>query len=278
VLKAQLDNMTTLQGLPKTKIDTAQIVAKLNQAGQANAQAQKLFAAKQELGAKAAAIGVQKIEHGRRIEQQKTAIELLKQELAKAEATLGGLEKEAKFLESDHKKAEEAFRAAPAGELVDVAALTAELQAAERTNQAIDTRARYDQLLAEREAKQRKADTLTRQMEARAEKKRNALAKAKIPVEGLTFDEREVKYNGIPIELLGEGEQIRISTLIGMASNPKLRILCIRHGEALDTQGLKAMAELAKEHNFQIWMARVDDSGKFGIVIEDGSVAARNEA
>jgi hypothetical protein len=96
-------------------------------------------------------------------------------------------------------------------------------------------------------------------------------------VEGLTFDEREVKYNGIPIEMLGEGEQIRISTLIGMAANPKLRLLCIRHGEALDPDGLKQLAEMAKEHDFQIIMARVDTSGKIGVVIEDGSVIATNE-
>jgi hypothetical protein len=128
-----------------------------------------------------------------------------------------------------------------------------------------------------REAKQRQVDKLTRQMEAREEKKRAALGKAKIPVEGLTFDEREVKYNGIPIEMLGEGEQIRISTLIGMAANPKLRLLCIRHGEALDPDGLKQLAEMAKEHDFQIIMARVDTSGKVGVVIEDGSVIATNE-
>jgi imidazolonepropionase-like amidohydrolase len=161
--------------------------------------------------------------------------------------------------------------------VIDVGALSEQLQAAERTNRAIETRARYDKLKADRDAKQRQVDKLTRQMEARAEKKRAALGKAKIPVEGLTFDEREVKYNGIPIEMLGEGEQIRISTLIGMAANPKLRLLCIRHGEALDPDGLKQLAEMAKEHDFQIIMARVDTSGKVGVVIEDGSVIATNE-
>jgi hypothetical protein len=53
-------------------------------------------------------------------------------------------------------------------------------------------------------------------------------------------------------------------------------VLCIRHGEALDEDGLKILAELAEENDFQIWMARVDSSGKVGIVLEDGMIARRN--
>jgi hypothetical protein len=35
---------------------------------------------------------------------------------------------------------------------------------------------------------------------------------------------------------------------------------------------------MAEEHDFQIWMARVDSSGKVGIIMEDGSVKAHAEA
>jgi DNA repair exonuclease SbcCD ATPase subunit len=277
LLDGQLSGMNVSEGLPKEKVDTAAILAKLNAADQANKEAQKVFAAKQELGAKAAQLGVDKVRKGEAMKAQEQTIKLIEQELARAKEALGILRDEQKTLNEQHAAAEQEFQAAPAGNLIDVGALTAELQAAERTNRAIESRARYDKIKADKEAKQRMVDKLTRQMEARAEKKRAALANAKMPIEGLTFDEREVKYNGIPIELLGEGEQIRISTLIGMAANPKLRLLCIRHGEALDPDGLKQIAEMAKEHDFQIIMARVDTSGKVGVVIEDGSVIATNE-
>jgi len=117
-------------------------------------------------------------------------------------------------------------------------------------------------------------------MEQRDEQRRLAVAKAKIPIDGLGFNDAmtQVIYKGLPIDNLGEGEQIRISALIGMAANPKLRVLCIRHGEALDDDGLQVLAQLAEEHDFQIWMARVDSSGKVGIVLEDGMVTKRNEA
>jgi DNA repair exonuclease SbcCD ATPase subunit len=276
-LDGQLAGMHVVEGLPKEKVDTAAIVAKLNDADQANKEAQKVFAAKQELGAKAAQLVLECERKAEDVEAAERKIKLLEAELEKAQKEKRRLELERSEMEIDRIDAKEAWEKAPAGKFIDVGALTVELQSAEMTNQAIEKRAWYDKLKADRDAKQRQVDKLTRQMEAREEKKRAALGKAKIPVEGLTFDEREVKYNGIPIEMLGEGEQIRISTLIGMAANPKLRLLCIRHGEALDPEGLKQLAEMAKEHDFQIIMARVDTSGKVGVVIEDGSVIATNE-
>ena len=276
-LEAQAKAMNVLQGLPKEKLDEGAILKKLEEAGETNRKAQETFQARQQLGVKAAQLGVDKTRAGDAIEDQKKTIELLKRELAKAEEKLKTLEAEHKELAAQHKQAEAAYQAAPAGEPVDVGALTAELQSVQRTNRAIDTRAEWEALQKKLDAKRRQAEDLTRQMEAREEKKRTALGKAKIPVEGLSFDETEVKYNGIPLENLGEGEQIRISTLIGMAGNPKLRVLCIRHGEALDEDGLKVIAELAEQHDFQVWMARVDSSGKVGLVLEDGMIVARNE-
>lgn len=276
-LEAQLKGKEVLAGLPKQKLDEAAIMARLNQAGDAQRKAQELFRAKQELGAAAAHIGVEKIEQDRRIEQQKQKIELLKKELAAAEAGLVTLETERSAIAARQKEAEKAFQAAPAGEPVDVGALTAELQAAQRTNRAIDQRREYDELLAEAEAKRQAWAIVDSRMTGRDEQKKEAIRKAKIPVDGLTFDETSVTYNGLPLENLGEGEQIRISTLIGMAANPKLRILCIRHGEALDDEGVKIIAGMAKEHDFQVWMARVDSSGKTGLVIEDGMIVKRNK-
>ena len=59
--------------------------------------------------------------------------------------------------------------------------------------------------------------------------------------------------------------------------NPKLRVLRILHGEAMDDDSLKILADMAEEHDFQIWMAKVDSSGKVGIVLEDGMVKEEHE-
>lgn len=277
MLTGQIAGMQSQEGLPKAKVDTEPLIKKINEAGELNRKAQDVSRARQDLGAKAARLGMDKTRLQESINDRVEEIANLEKQLAAERNALAAQKENMKALEQQHKTAQKEFDAAPTGELIDVAQLSLELQAAERTNRAIDQRLEHDRLKGLKDTKQRESDGLTRKMEERAEKKRIALSKAKIPVEGLLFDERQVTYHGVPIEQLGEGEQIRISTLIGMAANPQLRILCIQHGEALDEDGLKTIAQLAKKNDFQIWMARVDSSGKVGIVLEEGSVIARNE-
>lgn len=275
-LQAQAAGMRVLDGLPREKMDEAAILARLNAAGEENRKAQAVFQQKQELGAAAARIVEEKGRCARAMDAQRDKIEMLEKALAEAKTQAGALQDEFDQIELKRIDAEQAFHAAPAGEPVDVTALTAELQNAQRTNRAIEERQQWDKLQERIEKRKRDADALTRQMEARDEKKRVTLSEAKIPVEGLTFDERRVLYHGLPLENLGEGEQIRLSTRVAMAANPELKVLCIRRGEALDEDGLKAIAEMAAEQDYQVWMTRVDSSGRVGIVLEDGMVAARH--
>ena len=41
--------------------------------------------------------------------------------------------------------------------------------------------------------------------------------------------------------------------------------------------GLRVIQELAATQDYQVWIERVDSSGKIGIVMEDGAVRAVNE-
>jgi DNA repair exonuclease SbcCD ATPase subunit len=270
-LDGQIKGITVLDGLPKQKIDEAAIMAKLNDAGAVNKKALEISQLKNDLGTIASRVGLEKSNVQNRIEEIDQQIRTLQVERA------AKVEDKAE-LDEKYAAAEKAYRDAPTGEPLDTAALTQELTNAQRTNRAINERTKWEELRTAREKKQKEADKLTRQMEARNEKKSAAIATAKIPVAGITFDESQVLFNGMPLGSLGEGEQIRISTQIGMAANPKLRVLCIRHGEALDEDSLKILADLAQEHDFQVWMARVDSSGKVGIVLEDGMIAAHEEA
>jgi len=85
-----------------------------------------------------------------------------------------------------------------------------------------------------------------------------------------------VTYGGIPFDQASSSEQLRVSMSIAMAANPKLRVIRIQDGSLLDDNSMAAIAETAKANDYQIWIERVDDSGKVGIVIEDGRVAAVN--
>jgi hypothetical protein len=116
------------------------------------------------------------------------------------------------------------------------------------------------------------------------------LARAKFPVEGLSFDTVEegpsgrerknpkkiVTYQGIPLSEASTAEQIRVSTAVGMAGKPDLRFLLIREGSLLDDNGMAILEQMAKDNNWQILMEVVDTSGKIGIFMQEGKIAAVN--
>jgi recombinational DNA repair ATPase RecF len=283
-LKAEVNTITVQAGLPAAKQDEAEILAQLANAGELNKKAEQVTAQRAELLTKAdkADLGTKMVEQNMKATESMIAgmeerLARLTEEIARERETLKAQKQSLATHKKTAKEAREHYDAAPMGEMVDVSALTTQLQQVQLTNREIDKRSRREGLEKDLKEKQRKSDALTRAMEDREEKKRSAIAGAKMPVEGLTFDEEQVLMFGIPLDQLGEAEQIKISTSIAMAANPKLRILRIMHGEALDDDTLAVLAQMAEEHDFQIWMARVDSSGKVGLVMEDGMVKEVHE-
>ncbi len=117
------------------------------------------------------------------------------------------------------------------------------------------------------------ADTLTTRLDDIDERKAQALQEANMPLEGLSFDEERVLFKGIPLSQVSDSERLRVSIAIAMALNPKIRVIRITDGSLLDSENMGLIAEMASEHDFQIWIERVDESGEVGITIEDGQVA-----
>lgn len=164
---------------------------------------------------------------------------------------------------------------AAAGELpkeIDVQALQAKIQGARATNAAVAKlleRRKHEKVAEQLE---HQADELTAKMEARNADKRAAIAAAQIPVPGIEFGEGLVLLNGVPFEQASDAEQLRASVAIAMALNPKLRVVRIRDGSLLDEDAMRLVAEMADANDMQVWVERVDSSGKIGFVLEDGHV------
>jgi hypothetical protein len=57
-----------------------------------------------------------------------------------------------------------------------------------------------------------------------------------------------------------------------MSGDPKLRVCRVRDGSLLDESSLKLLADMAAKLDFQVWIERVDSSGKTGFVIAEGQV------
>lgn len=158
---------------------------------------------------------------------------------------------------------------------VDVAALRAKVDEAAAENDRRRARAeakrRHDEAVAELKDVEQESQSLTDLIDARNRDKAAAIAAAKMPVEGLAFGDGDVLWNGIPLDQASTGEQIRVSLAVGMAMNPGLRVILIRQGSLLDDDGIEIVRQWAEENDFQVWMERVDSTGKIGIVMEDGA-------
>ena len=102
--------------------------------------------------------------------------------------------------------------------------------------------------------------------------KLDALAAAKFPIDGLSFSEDGVLLNGLPFAQASESQRIMASTAMGMAMNPRLRVMFVRDGSLLDDNRLRGMAEMARENEFQLWVERILPGDMPHIEIEDGAV------
>lgn len=118
------------------------------------------------------------------------------------------------------------------------------------------------------------ADELTEKIDARNESKQAAISAAKMPVPGLDFGDGIVLLNGVPFAQASSAEQLRTSCAIAMAKNPTLRVCFVREGSLLDEDGLRLIGEMAEANNFQVFVEKVDSTGKIGFVIEDGHLRA----
>lgn len=129
--------------------------------------------------------------------------------------------------------------------------------------------AEYNELVAQ-------SESWTATIEATDKARNEAIAAAKMPVEGLSLvvgedDKLGVTFNGIPFSQASSAEQLRVSTAVAMAANPKLRVIRVKDGSLLDKNSLSILREMATENDFQIWGEFVGDEGA-GIIMEAGKV------
>lgn len=164
----------------------------------------------------------------------------------------------------------------PVMDKVDIASFRSLIANGQTINARVAERKERDRLRGELAAAEGEATALTRRMDERAEQKRTAIAATKMPIDGLGIGEGEVTYRGLPFAQASSAEQLRVSVAIAMAANPDLRVLRIKDGSLLDEKSLAMIAEMATAEDFQVWIEVVDTSGKVGIVMEDGEVAAVN--
>jgi len=147
-----------------------------------------------------------------------------------------------------------------------------EIEGIEEINNAVRRNKQIAALDKELEELEGQSECLTANLEKMDTAKAKAIADAKLPVPGLSFDSDGLYFNGVAFSECSGAEKLRVSVAMSAAANPNLRVLLVRDGSLLDDKSLTLLAALAEEHDLQVWLERVGDKDPAAVVIEDGTV------
>lgn len=156
----------------------------------------------------------------------------------------------------------------------EVAAAKEELTGLDAKNRKIRAAVLYREAAKNLEDAKAAAASNDAEVEKLDQEKRARIAGATYPIPGLSVDDECVLFNGLPLSQQSTGAQIRVSTAIAMALNPKLQVILVRDASLLDSDGLAEVTRMAEERGYQLFLERVDETGKIGVYIESGEVKA----
>ena len=197
-------------------------------------------------------------ELNRRIQTKKQQIEVSKSRLTANQAAYDSAKAEADKLVD-----------------ADLSGFAVRLQEIETTNRAVRANASRKDVDTKLKTKCGEYDALSAKIDQVDAQKTKLLEETKFPIDGLSVaDDGGVMFNGLPFEQAASAEQLRVSVSIGLALNPKLRVLLIRDGSLLDEDSLTLLQTMADEAQAQIWIERVGTDGEVSVIIEDGMVRA----
>lgn len=259
-VKSQVAGISVPAGTPDEPIDDAALVADLRSVGEHNTSIETRKANRQRVADEAVRFRAEADGYS----QQATDYRRLADEA------------DAKAVEMREKADDNDKRLVDAGPLPDpkdASEIEAKIQQARVVNAAVSDLKRRNALVGQAERLEAEADDLTKKIEDRRAARVTAIKSAKMPVDGLSFDENGVIFfNGQPLEQASQAEKIRVSVGIAAALSPKLKVAIVKDGSLLDRNSWALLEKYAGEHGLQLFVETVDSARPTAIVIEDGRI------
>jgi len=239
-------------GLPDAEVSVTEVLTRRDAAEQHNREIAQVLAASAQADAT--------------YQEAELMVAALEEQLFEAR-------KHAQAMKSERTLCSLAARSVP--EPADLSAFRDEMEQLELTNAQIRQAAARRGISQQVTRLDAQVSDYTSQIEAMDNERVDALAQADMPIEGLSFSDAGVTYNGVPFAQCSSAEQLRVSVAMAMAANPKLRVLRVTDGSLLDGDNMALLAEMVAEHDYQVWIERIESDEFTSVVIEDGSVVAR---
>lgn len=251
-VRAQSEGMAVPGNTPAAPVDVTDLMAKLREA-----HASRTAAAQHQQQLDAAE---------RAIKEGESGVEAARAALKQAETRLASA-----------KLRRNALTEAPPPAPIDPTEIERQINDAQAINRNVERRARRDALEAEANHLDGEVAQLTEAIDAIDAQQQQQLASVKYPVDGLSLGESGPLFRGVPLAQASGAERLRVSVGIGLALNPRLRVLLIRDASLLDEQSLELVASMAAEAGAQVWLERVGTGDKTAVIISDGQVLNNEE-
>ena len=158
----------------------------------------------------------------------------------------------------------------------DLTDINTRITNADETNRKAQAYQQYQESEKSYNEKKTEAAGYTSRLDAIKQYKDDLMKLVKFPIEGLGFANGGVTYLGLPFDQASGAQKLQVSCAIGMSQHPGLDVIRINDRAAFDSAHWAIIEQMAADRDFQVWSELVDESGKVGIVIEDGTVKKVN--
>lgn len=260
--EAKLGALPLIPGAPADEVKVSDLMAELESVRNHNAENQKVKAALDQRQ-------TDLVDANAGAKEAESIVESLKKQLIEAQTSL---EQANQAVKDAYERRQEAEQRVTALVWKDEQPIKARMEELDTLNAKVRQNRRHKELAAEVASKREAVDQLTNRIEAIDQEKTDKLTGAKFPLPGLSFDDTGVLLNGVPFSQGSQARQLQAAVAIGLALNPRLRVITIKDASLLDEDSMKLMGEIAAKNDAQIWLEVVGESSKASVIIEDGKV------
>lgn len=213
-----------------------------------------------------------------RIAAEQAEIEAMKAEIARREAMI---ESHKASAAEWHGKYGELQAKRSIREVKDVEDVKRRIKGAGEVNAKVRANQQHAEAKSNVDRLTARTDDLTKEMYDINEAQHDKLKNAQWPVPGLAIDAAGVLFDGLPYEQASKSQRLLLSTRIGMALNPTLRLLVCQDGGDMGNGTLDALEDLLREEDFQLVLELVtrsqQDEDRCAVVIENGTSRSKQQ-
>jgi DNA repair exonuclease SbcCD ATPase subunit len=259
---SQLGAIVVPPGTPNEPVSASELLAELEAARATNA------AVCNELDDAALSLSTTKHEEEKLIAEEE-----------KLRARLAEIDARRKHIDESIDGMQERYEKAKAAPLVDLAEITERIKSADATNRAVEAKRRHADLDGELTTLRAKSQNLSDAIKSIDAEKQKRMEEAKWPLPGMSLDDSGVLMNGLPFEQASKAQRVLASVQVGMALNPKLRLLICQDGNDLDDDTMAALDKALRDNDFQMLLEVVtrsaEDEARCAVVFKDGAAAKK---